>query len=49
MGHRDEVDIVTLHWCVTNEVDLSGPGGGAGRAVSGAVRFCFDLGGGGPP
>ncbi|HEX2374540.1 MAG TPA: type VI secretion system tube protein Hcp [Actinomycetota bacterium] len=33
MGHRDEVDIVTLHWCVTNEVDLSGPGGGAGRAV----------------
>src|SRR5215207_2671932 len=34
MGHRDEIDIVTLHWCVTNETGPGGGGGGgAGRAV----------------
>ncbi|HWD45987.1 MAG TPA: type VI secretion system tube protein Hcp [Actinomycetota bacterium] len=31
-GHRDEIDIVTLRWCVTNQSDPGG-GGGAGRAV----------------
>jgi Type VI secretion system effector, Hcp len=32
-GHRDEIDIVTLHWCVTNETGPpGGGGGGAGRA-----------------
>jgi type VI protein secretion system component Hcp len=33
IGHRDEIDIVTLHWCVTNETGPGGGGGGAGRAV----------------
>jgi hypothetical protein len=34
IGHKDEVDIVTLHWCVTNETGpVGGGGGGAGRAV----------------
>jgi type VI secretion system secreted protein Hcp len=33
-GHRDEIDIVTLHWCVTNQTGPpGGGGGGAGRAV----------------
>jgi type VI secretion system secreted protein Hcp len=32
-GHRDEIDIVTLHWCVTHETGGGGGGGGAGRAV----------------
>jgi type VI secretion system secreted protein Hcp len=31
-GHRDEIDIVTLHWCVSNDTG-GGGGGGAGRAV----------------
>ena len=32
-GHEHEVDIVTLHWCVTNEQGGgSGGGGGAGRS-----------------
>jgi hypothetical protein len=47
-GHRDEIDIVTLHWCVTNQTGPPG-GGGGGRAVvdrspsATPVRFCFDL------
>jgi type VI protein secretion system component Hcp len=46
-GHRDEIDIVTLHWWVTNQTGP--PGGGGGRAVvdrspsATPVRFCFDL------
>jgi type VI secretion system secreted protein Hcp len=32
-GHRDEIDIVTLHWCVTHQTGSGGGGGGAGRAV----------------
>jgi Type VI secretion system effector, Hcp len=32
-GHEHQVDIVTLHWCVTNQQGGgSGGGGGAGRA-----------------
>lgn len=31
-GHENEIDVVTLHWCVTNQTD-SGGGGGAGKAV----------------
>ena len=38
MGHRDEIDIVTLHWCVTHETGPGGGGGGgAGRAVADGV------------
>lgn len=34
VGHKDEIDIVTLHWCVTHETGPGGGGGGeAGRAV----------------
>ncbi|HET9291229.1 MAG TPA: type VI secretion system tube protein Hcp, partial [Actinomycetes bacterium] len=32
-GHRDEIDLVTLHRCVTNQTDPGGGGGGAGKAV----------------
>jgi type VI protein secretion system component Hcp len=31
-GHEHQVDIVTLHWCVTNEQGGGSGGGGAGRA-----------------
>jgi type VI secretion system secreted protein Hcp len=31
-GHENEIDVVTLHWCVTNQTDPSG-GGSAGKAV----------------
>jgi type VI secretion system secreted protein Hcp len=33
VGHKDEIDIVTLHWCVTNQTGTGGGGGGAGKAV----------------
>jgi type VI secretion system secreted protein Hcp len=32
-GHENEIDIVTLHWCVTNQTGGGGGGGGSGRAV----------------
>jgi type VI protein secretion system component Hcp len=31
-GHEHQVDIVTLHWCVTSEQGGGSGGGGAGRA-----------------
>jgi type VI secretion system secreted protein Hcp len=36
-GHRDEIDVATLHWCVTHEAGGPGGGGGSGRAVVDAV------------
>ena len=32
-GHEHEIDIVTLHWCVTQQTGPAGGGGSAGKAV----------------
>ena len=32
-GHENEIDIVTMHWCVTQQTGTGGGGGGAGKAV----------------
>jgi type VI protein secretion system component Hcp len=52
VGHKDEIDIVTLHWCVTHETGTGGGGGGgAGRAVLDGVvvtRVNFSWSGGMP-
>jgi type VI secretion system (T6SS) effector Hcp len=33
-GHENEIDIVTLHWCVTNQTGGGGGGGGEARTWS---------------